>query len=359
MAKSGQHGGNVRQKAQQYGSRTQDIIDFSANINPLGMPTKLKQAIVDQFETAHHYPDIDYVSLNQAIAVGIGCDEQYVLAGNGATELIYLWVKQLKPQRALVVEPSFAEYRRALAAEGCDIETFQLTYQQKFTLDHTLLDALHSELDAFILCTPNNPTGSRVPQHLLREILNHCLALNISVLLDESFIDFVGQEHSAILCLEQYPNLTVLQSLTKFYAIPGLRLGYVASSNPTLINAIHNQREPWSINAFAVIAGETVFECDDFKIQTRKWLQQESKFLFSKLQAFTELEVWPSEVNYLFFRCHKHKLDLQDALMQQGILIRSCSNYPGLSIHDYRVAIKSHADNLCLVQALSVILKAS
>ncbi|MGX9416839.1 threonine-phosphate decarboxylase CobD [Vibrio sp. WJH972] len=354
--KSGQHGGNVREKAEQYGFETQDIVDFSANINPLGMPAELKQAIVNKLDDAHLYPDIDYVNLHKTIALATHCAPEQVLAGNGATELIYLWVKHINPQCALLVEPTFAEYRRALTLNDASIVTYQLTYDQKFIINESILNELHQGLDALVLCSPNNPTGALIPQSLLTRILEKCLSLNVAVLLDESFIDFSPDMQSAIGWINEYPNLTVLQSLTKFYAIPGIRLGYMVSSNTALIEAIHSQREPWSINAFAVIAGETVFDCHDYQHRTHDWLKDEYRYLYSQLNTFSQLEVWPSTANYLFFRCHNALLDLQDLLMQHGILIRSCANYPGLDNHYYRVAIKSHSDNQRLVKALTVAL---
>jgi threonine-phosphate decarboxylase len=352
MSKSGQHGGNVRQKAEQYNYLPQDILDFSANINPLGMPNELKQAIIKQLDVAHQYPDIDYLDLHQAIARGISIPREFVLAGNGATELIYLWAKHINPKRALLVEPTFAEYRRALTMQGCEIETFQLTDAQQFVVDDTLLQSLDDSVDAIILCSPNNPTGAIIAQDLLKQILDCCLAHSISVLLDESFIDFIADADSAAAWIASYPNLTVLQSLTKFYAIPGIRLGYIVTSNQAMLTQIHAQREPWSINAFAVIAGQTVFDCHDYQQQTHQWLKREYHYLYRQLSAFSQLDVWPSQVNYLFFRCNDSALELQDRLMQQGILIRSCANYIGLNEHYYRVAIRSHADNQRLVAAL-------
>lgn len=352
MSKSGQHGGNVRQKAEQYNVLPQDILDFSANINPMGMPSELKQAIIEQLDVAHQYPDIDYLHLNQAIARGIFCPADCVVAGNGATELIYLWAKQINPKRALLVEPTFAEYRRALSLQECVIDTYQLTDAQQFIVDNTLLQSLDETLDALILCSPNNPTGALISLDLLQQILDCCLSHSISVLLDESFIDFIPKAQSAVAWITSYPNLTILQSLTKFYAIPGIRLGYIVSSNQTMLSQIHAQREPWSINAFAVIAGETVFNCHDYQQRTHQWLQREYHYLYTQLSAFAQLEVWPSQANYLFFRCNDPSIELQDQLMRQGVLIRSCANYQGLNPHYYRVAIRSHTENQRLVAAL-------
>ncbi len=356
MAKSGQHGGNVLQMAEQYGFLPEQVIDFSANINPAGMPDKIRQLIVDNLSCLEQYPDIDYIQLHQAIARHYNCPQHYVLAGNGATELIFLWAHYAQPKKALLVEPGFAEYRRALMRVGCEITNFLLSEDEGFQLTERLLTVLTANLDCLFLCTPNNPTGLLPDPHLLTQIIEQCRDLDIKLFIDESFLDFIPQYQSATHYLRQYSHLYVLRSLTKFYALPGLRLGYLISSDIRLLETIRDQREPWTINALAALAGKILFDDTDYRQMTYAWLKNEQTYLMTALQEFSELVCFPPAANYLFFKHCNKNTDLQSLLMPYGILIRSCANYIGLDQRFYRIAIKSRKENQHLIQALKQVL---
>ncbi|WGY44952.1 threonine-phosphate decarboxylase CobD [Vibrio sp. ABG19] len=356
MAKSGQHGGNVLQMAEQFDLDPTKVIDFSANINPLGIPPQVRDAIVSQLDCLQHYPDIEYLKLHQSLATHHDCPAPWVLPGNGATELIFLWAQYVKPKTALLIEPSFAEYRRALSRVGCAIDNYVLREEDGFAVTERVLDALHGELDCLFICTPNNPTGLMPDRELLSAIVDRCRQLNIRLFVDESFIDFMPNQPSLSQCLADNPHLYVLRSLTKFYALPGLRLGYLLSADQTLLAEIRDEREPWTINALAALAGEILFEDDTYCQATYQWLAQEQKYLQTELARFKPLQLFAPSANYLFFKHLNPTSSLQHDLMRHGILIRSCANYIGLSDAFYRVAIKSHADNQRLIHALQKVL---
>jgi len=352
MAKSGQHGGNVLQMAEKWGLDPESILDFSANINPLGMPDSLKQAIINQLHLAECYPDIDYRSLHAALSRYTDCPPEWILAGNGATELIFAVVHYLKPKKALLPVPGFAEYRRALQRENCEIIHYPLFEEEDFQPNERILSALTPDIDCLFLCTPNNPTGQYPSPALLTKVVEHCQAHEISLIVDESFIDFLPDHAGLTALLADHPKLFILRSLTKFFAIPGLRLGFLMSSDEDAISTMRDEREPWTINAFAALAGETVLDDREYIQRTHQWLQEEQRYLFESLSAFTDLKVWRPAANYIFLHCLDETLNLQDELIRQNILIRHCANYPGLSEHHYRVAIKSHHANLKLIAAL-------
>jgi threonine-phosphate decarboxylase len=352
MAKSGQHGGNVLQMADKWGVDPNLILDFSANINPLGMPDSLKHAIVTQLHLAERYPDIDYQALHASLSRHIGCPPEWILAGNGATELIFSIVRYLKPKKALLPVPGFAEYRHALQREGCEIIDYPLLEKDDFQPTAQIFSALTSDIDCLFLCTPNNPTGQYPDPALLVDIVVHCQQHNIALIVDESFIDFLPDQQDLRSSLSQNPMLYLLRSLTKFFAIPGLRLGYLISANKQAIGSMRNMQEPWTINAFAALAGETVLDDRGYIQKTYQWLGEEQHYLFESLSIFSSLKVWRPTANYIFIRCLNETLNLQEALLAHRILIRHCANYPGLSKHYYRVAIKSHADNKMLIDAL-------
>ena len=343
------HGGNTREAAELLGISPEQLLDFSANINPLGMPETVKRAIVDNLHLAERYPDVDYRHLHQALARHHQVPASWILAGNGETESIFTLVNGLKPRRAMIVTPGFAEYQRALQWGGCVIDTFSLREEDGWQLTGAILDALSEELDCLFLCTPNNPTGLLPERKLLEAIAGRCQALNIA----EAFIDFIADEAGFIPLLENNPHIWVLRSLTKFYAIPGLRLGYLINSDEQAVTAMRARQMPWSINAFAALAGEQVLEDTAYQHATWQWLREEGGRFYQQLCALPGLTVYPGQANYLLLRC---ETDLQRALLAQHILIRSCANYPGLDGRYFRVAIRSQEENDRLLAALSVVL---
>ncbi|MCE0495653.1 threonine-phosphate decarboxylase CobD [Vibrio salinus] len=356
IVKSGQHGGNTRQMAQQFHLDENKLMDFSANINPNGMPPYLKAMIIQHLDKAEHYPDIDYHNLYRSLASHCRQNPENILAGNGATELIYDWVTAISPRKALLVEPSFGEYRRALTQAGCDIRTHSLSEAHQFQVTRDILDVLTDDIDCLFLCTPNNPTGQLIEPSLLADIIDVCEKRHIHLMLDESFMDFVPDVPSSAHSLARSAYLTILRSLTKYFAIPGLRLGYLLSGNTALITKMLTYQKPWTINTFAAIAGEHIFSDPDYQRITTQWLQTQQAYLYEAMNQIPGITVWKPSANYVFFKLNADSVDLQKALLAHHILIRSCENYIGLSRHFYRVAIRSPEDNQHLVSALKLVL---
>ena len=332
------------------------LLDFSANINPLGMPESLKQAMIENLACAERYPDVEYQQLHQALAAHHGVPASWILAGNGETESIFTLVHGLKPRRAMVVAPGFAEYRRALETIDCQIETYALREEDGWQLTERILSSLTTELDCLFLCTPNNPTGLLPERALLDAIAARCRTLGIALILDEAFIDFIADEPGFIADLKHNPHVWVLRSLTKFYAIPGLRLGYVLNGDERAVARLRKHQMPWSINAFAALAGERVLNDHDYQQATLCWLAREGQRLYQALDEIDGLIVYPGRANYLFLRCERADIELQYALLQQRVLIRSCANYPGLDGRYFRVAVRSEAENQRLLAALRQVL---
>lgn len=352
----GQHGGNVLEIALKLGVDEQSICDFSANINPLGMPGILRTALIEHLTLAERYPDPQYRRLHEQLARHHGCPVSWILAGNGATELIFDLACLLRQKTVMLLTPGFAEYRRALQWMECRIEDYPLAASDDFCPDNRLLAALRPGIDAVFLCSPNNPTGQLIAPDLLRAIARRCHELGIMLVIDEAFMDFIPDVPSMITQLAQWPNLFVLRSLTKFYAIPGLRLGYLIGSDPQAMQLLRARRPPWTINGFAALAGEIVLNLHAYQQQTRRWLLAEQTFLYEGLIALADIKVWRPAANYIFLHCLRPALDLQTALLQHGILIRSCANYPGLDSAYYRLAIRGHQDNQRLLASLQRVL---
>ncbi|ECR1335217.1 threonine-phosphate decarboxylase [Salmonella enterica] len=350
------HGGNIREAATVLGISPDQLLDFSANINPLGMPVSVKRALIDNLDCIERYPDADYFHLHQALARHHQVPASWILAGNGETESIFTVASCLKPRRAMIVTPGFAEYGRALAQIGCEIRRWSLREADGWQLTDAILEALTPDLDCLFLCTPNNPTGLLPERQLLQAIVDRCKSLNINLILDEAFIDFIPHETGFIPALKDNPHIWVLRSLTKFYAIPGLRLGYLVNSDDAAVARMRRQQMPWSVNALAALAGEVALQDSAWQQATWHWLREEGARFYQALCQLPLLTVYPGRANYLLLRCEREDIDLQRRLLTQRILIRSCANYPGLDSRYYRVAIRSAAQNERLLSALRNVL---
>lgn len=350
------HGGNTREAAELLGIAPEQLLDFSANINPAGMPASLKSALLENLQLAERYPDAAYQRLYQALAAHHQVPASWLLAGNGETEAIYALVSMLAPRKAMLVTPGFAEYRRALEWVGSDIVEFRLQEEEGWQLTEALLARLTPQLDCLFLCTPNNPTGLLPDDALLQRICARCKALGIALILDEAFMDFIPEREGFIAQLAGNPHLWVLRSLTKFYAIPGLRLGYLLGSDEQKVAQMRRAQMPWSINAFAALAGEIILQDNAYQQACWQWLARERPRLLAALRSVPALTVWEGQANYLFLRCDAPGVALQHALLQQHILIRSCANYPGLDARYYRVAVRSAQENDRLISALQAVL---
>ncbi|MEX0444810.1 threonine-phosphate decarboxylase CobD [Xenorhabdus sp. SGI246] len=352
-----EHGGNIIGVAQQYGLPADDLIDFSANINPLGASERVKALIKNSLADIEKYPDVEYRHLHQAIAKAHQCDCTKVIAGNGATELIYAVVRYLNPKRALLLIPGFAEYQRALQQIGTEIIDYLLTEETGFQPDLRLFDTLATtKPDCVFIATPNNPTGLMPDDPFIQSLVEYCESQGISLIVDESFIDFLPDKRGLIPQCAVTQHLYVLRSMTKFFAIPGLRLGYLVSGNTAGIAEMKNRREPWSINVFAARVGEILFDEHDYISATHQWLKSQRHYLWSQLSTFPELTVWPPSANFLFFRCNQPDVDLWHTLLKYRLLIRHCKNYAGLDERYYRIAVRSEWENQRLIAAMQQVL---
>lgn len=334
------HGGNIHVY--------QDCCDFSANLNPLGMPEAVRQNVIKNADLWAHYPDPDCRLLTAKIAEFEQTTPPKIVCGNGADDLIWRTVQALHPKRALILAPCFSEYRRALEAFGCEVECFALDEASGFLPDEELLAALQPSLDLVILCSPNNPTGRLIPTDLLRELSRICEENRTYLLVDECFLDLVpdGKMFSA----RRFMNdLTiVLNAFTKTFAMAGLRLGYAAFGSTSTAEAVRKTGQYWSVSTPAQFAGLAALGQLEHLEKSRKLIACERDFLMQRLRR-SGLQVYPSDANFLLFRARN---DLRRDLIEEHILIRSCENFEGLDGTFYRIAVRSHPENELLLAAL-------
>lgn len=322
------------------------VYDFSANLNPLGMPENVKKALRKSISEWEKYPDPFCRSLVKKLSERENFPTENIVCGNGAADLIFRIVQAVKPKKAVVCAPSFSEYSKALTYNDCEISAYFLSEQTNFALDENILEKLDETVQMLILCTPNNPTGRTIDGELLHRICEKCKANDIVFLCDECFIDFTENAARA----EQFinPNVVVLKAFTKIYAMAGLRLGYALFGDKALAEKVRKNGQFWSVSAPAQTAGVTALSEKYYLEETLELVKAERECLTEKLQNFG-FKVYPSEANFILFYT---KLPLDEMLLQKKILIRNCANFSGLTDGFFRIAVRSHEENAALVSAI-------
>lgn len=352
------HGGNVKQICDKYGLNPDEIIDFSASINPLGCPAVVRKAISEQFDKILHYPDSQCTDLRNAIAARIPCNESNVIIGNGSNELFYLIPRALKPEKGVLIHPTFGEFKDAFRNSNVDV--VEITNDDKdFPLINTNISMLKSVDDCMIfLCNPNNPTGQLTCKEDILELAND--NPNRLIVIDEAFMDFVENDvkYSVIKEAPLMDNLIVVRSLTKFYGFPGLRLGYLVT-NESIVNKLMRYKEPWTVNTFAQVAGMAAINDEEFATNTRQYVSGEKTFLYDGLTNIKGIHPFQPTVNFILVRIGDKVVTtstIQDLLLKSNILIRNCSNFVGLDETYFRVAVKTRKDNRKLLSALKLVM---
>ena len=330
------HGGDI--------FRYRGCLDFSTNLNPVGIPDSVKKAASESIAHLTEYPEPGSESLCKAIAEAEGIPWEQVICGNGAAELIFSVVRTLKPKEALVQAPSFAEYEQALCAEKCRIRRCYLREDRDFVTEWDFPEQITEKTDLVFLCSPNNPTGIPVNRELLIQVLEKCRDTGTFLFLDECFVDFVSEPESLTMTgyLKDFPNLFILKAFTKRYGMAGLRLGYGMCGDREFLERMRSGMQPWNVSIPAQAAGTAALKETGFIEKGREVVAAERPFLARNLTE-AGLRVFPSQANYLLF---KGREDLFERMLEHGILIRDCSNYPGLTRGYFRIAVKTHDENI-------------
>lgn len=345
------HGGNIWKLARQTGKTPDGICDFSANLNPLGPPEWLRACLSAEVSSLCHYPDPHCTRLISAAAARFAVKPKCVIAGNGSTEILYVLPRAVSARRAAIPVPSYADYETAASLVGLPIEKFPLRKEDGFTLNIEELARWIEPGDLVMLGQPNNPTGVLSEAQALRKLAKR--HPEATFVIDESFLFFV--EGASSLIQNRPDNVIVLLSLTKFYAIPGLRLG-LAVAAPNIIANIRRLLPPWSVNTLAQAAGIEALADEAYAAKTRAFVRDERLWLCGQLADIPGLNVYPGSANFLLVRMDPACGDadrLAATLLASDIAIRVCANFAGLDASYFRVAVRTRPENIRLCKALT------
>lgn len=347
------HGANVDEMAKRYNIDVDKIIDFSSNINPY-IINDLGRYINEGLNECKKYPDINYEKLRSNISKYTGVKKEFIIPGNGATEIIYLLMKSINGPLA-IMNPTFSEYERG--AKLNDIKIKDLYFDSNFEVNLKNIKESINEFECLFVCNPNNPTG-KVQQ--IEELLKLLKEEDKLLIVDETFMEFVQEEdkYSLVKYVEEYPNLIIIKAVTKFFGIPGIRLGYGLSSNKELMKSMYLYKEPWTINTFADILSNYIFEDKKYIKESKTYFIEEIKYMEKELSTIKGLKVYNTDTNFILLKLENEDANSlkQKVFVDSNILIRDASNFKGLDKSFIRIAIKSHEENEVIIKSLKEIL---
>lgn len=360
------HGSDLEKIERYYGIKKENIVNFAGNVNPLGISTMLKQSLAQHIDAITDYPDREYTSLRRSIGDYVNrevpeqkkCSMEHILVGNGSTELISLFIQFIKPGKALIISPTYSEYERELTLGGSIIDYFPLEEKADFVLDlNALKNSLGSGYDLLVICNPNNPTSTAIKTDTMAEILSCCREQNIYCMVDETYVEFAPdiRDISSVSLLADYPGLIIIRGISKFFAAPGLRLGYAMVADTKLISLVNERKNPWTINTLASLAGEIMFSDEEYISRTRAHTEEERERIKTELTSMSGVKYFEPSANFILLKILRADItshELFEGAVKRGMLIRDCSTFPGLSDRFIRFCFLSRENNSRLLEYL-------
>ncbi len=352
------HGSDLEKIEQIYGIKKEEIVSFSANVNPLGVSPMLRSTLSNHIDAITTYPDREYTALRKCIADYVDTDYENIIMGNGSTELISLFIQIEHPKKALIIGPTYSEYEREISLGGGTCLYYPLKEEQDFSLDVAhFTSQLNESIDLLVICNPNNPTSTAITRRDMRRILDICKQNDIFVMVDETYVEFADNydEINSIPLTAFYNNIVILRGTSKFFAAPGLRLGYAVTGNRDLIKAINTRKNPWTINSLAVIAGEIMFKDTDYIQATKQLISTERARMYDTFSKDSRFKVYKPSGNFMLVRLLDDALTsetLFDRAIREKMMLRDCSTFPFLDNKYIRFCFMSPEMNDKLVECL-------
>ncbi len=330
-----------------------ELIDFSSNINPLGTPEGLAEVLIKGFESLESYPDIHYRKLKSSISEYLNCKVENVIVGNGAVEIINNFI--IPAERVIVMTPAFSEYKKRAIAH--DKEVVEISYRKDFSIDINELTLVLEKDDLLILGNPNNPTGLRIEKKILLEIYKLIINIGAYLLLDEAFYEFCPPDYDSIEIFKEYDykNIGIIRAATKFFALPGIRLGYGCASKSKVLG-LSKIELPWSVNALADIAGQYIFKDNSYISKSKDYIENERNYLITELSDIQGITPYITHTNYILIKLHNWDEEcVFKFFLENGIVIRKCSSFVELGNNHVRIAIKDRLSNLQLINIFKIL----
>ena len=356
------HGSDLEKIEDIYGIKKEDITSFSANVNPLGISPLLRDTLSRHVDAITSYPDRDYTKLRKSICDYTGAQFENIIVGNGSTELISLFIQSTHPKKALILGPTYSEYEREITLEGGHTLYYPLKEENDFQMNvDDFCHQLNDSIDLLVLCNPNNPTASAITKKEMRKILDTALQYGMFVMVDETYEEFApdAANMSSIPLTNNYTNLIVLRGISKFFAAPGLRLGYAVTGNPDLLKHINTKKNPWTINSLAEIAGCIMFSDKEYIEKTKNLITTEHERMTNELSKLDTVKVYPSCTNFILVKILKEEVTSEmmfDHCIKKGLMIRDCSTFPFLDNSYIRFCLMSPEKNTELLEAMKELL---
>jgi threonine-phosphate decarboxylase len=357
------HGSDLETIEKVYGIKKEDIVSFSANVNPLGISPKLRSTLSERIDAIMSYPDREYTSLRKQIAEYVHTDLENVIVGNGSTELISLFIQIKHPKKALIIGPTYSEYEREVSLGGGSTRYYRLEEENNFVLDlHKLEAELTADVDLLVICNPNNPTSTAITRSEMRKILDICKQKGIFVMVDETYVEFAEDvlKITSIPLTGYYNNIIILRGISKFFAAPGLRLGYAICGNADLLKEMNQRKNPWTINSLAAIAGEIMFTDEGYIKDTRTLITKERDRICKLLDGCKNVRYYPPTANFILVKILREditSMDLFEAAIRKKLMIRDCSTFPFLNNKFIRFCFMTPELNDALLAVLLELLK--
>lgn len=344
-----EHGGDLRAFAGRFNLRENEVMDFSSNINPLGIPESVRRLYLESAGELTRYPDPSSGEFCREVTRHFPVKMENVIAGNGSMALLGLTMRVLAPQRALLIEPCFSEYRRLLEQQGTEVHSFLLKEEDGFHFNLSkILDALPA-MDLLILGHPNNPTGTALSRPELLELITQAERYQAYVLVDEAFADWIP-ELSVADAVKERSNLIVVRSLTKFFALAGIRSGFALGPS-SVIAALKRRQETWSVNRLAEKLSVSALQDSRFQTQSRQWFEAESRWFHHALGSLGAFKVYPSLANFFLVRhLYPENHEGLNFLGEKGIYLRAAGNFKGLDPSYFRIALRRREENKLLIE---------
>ena len=355
------HGSDIEKICSYYNLKKENIVKFGANVNPLGLSPKAGRAIAEHVDILSSYPDREYTSLRNTISNYCNIPADFILPGNGSSELISLLIQERAPKHTLILGPTYSEYSRELTFSGSTQDYYHLQETSDFRPDlEDLFHTLSDGYDFLIICNPNNPTSSAIFRDELKELLAFCKRKNIFVMIDETYVEF-APDISAITAVpltKQFSNLMVLRGVSKFYAAPGMRFGYGITGNSEFLKTMREKQIPWSLNSLGAFAGEMLFQDHDYYQQTRNLILSERQKMYETIKKLPTFKIYPAYANFLLVKILKDgvtSFDVFERCIQKGLMIRDCSSFQCLEGEYVRFCIQMPEENQRLLDLLQTI----